>query len=75
MKDFNLPNQQLFMLKLAARYVKPQGSILYSTCTVTVSYTHLDVYKRQGHNEAVLKTVWVQAHVGSNPTLSAIFYI
>lgn len=34
MKDFNLPNQQLFMLKLAARYVKPQGSILYSTCTV-----------------------------------------
>lgn len=34
MKDFNLPNQQLSMLKLAARYVKPQGSILYSTCTV-----------------------------------------
>ena len=28
---------------------------------------------RSGHNEAVLKTVWVQAHVGSNPTLSAIF--
>ena len=26
---------------------------------------------RSGHNEAVLKTVWVQAHVGSNPTLSA----
>ena len=34
MKDFNLPNQQLSMLKLAARYVKPEGSILYSTCTV-----------------------------------------
>ena len=26
---------------------------------------------RSGHNEAVLKTVWVHAHVGSNPTLSA----
>lgn len=34
MNDFNLPNQQLSMLKLAAKYVKPQGSILYSTCTV-----------------------------------------
>ena len=28
---------------------------------------------RSGHNGAVLKTVRVQAHVGSNPTLSAIF--
>ena len=27
---------------------------------------------RSGHNEAVLKTVWVKARVGSNPTLSAI---
>ncbi len=27
---------------------------------------------RSGHNEAVLKTVWVQAHKGSNPFLSAI---
>ena len=26
---------------------------------------------RSGHNEAVLKTVWVKAHVGSNPTPSA----
>ncbi len=26
---------------------------------------------RSGHNEAVLKTVWVKARVGSNPTLSA----
>ena len=26
---------------------------------------------RSGHNEAVLKTVWVHAHVGSNPTLCA----
>ena len=30
---------------------------------------------RSGHNEAVLKTVWVKAHVGSNPTLSAKFNI
>jgi hypothetical protein len=29
---------------------------------------------RSGHNGAVLKTVRVQAHVGSNPTLSAITY-
>ena len=28
---------------------------------------------RSGHNGAVLKTVRVQAHVGSNPTLSAIY--
>ena len=26
---------------------------------------------RSGHNEAVLKTVWQQCHVGSNPTPSA----
>ena len=26
---------------------------------------------RSGHNEAVLKTVWVHARVGSNPTLCA----
>jgi hypothetical protein len=28
---------------------------------------------RSGHNGAVLKTVWVQAHVGSNPTSSATY--
>ncbi len=27
---------------------------------------------RSGHNEAVLKTVCPQGHVGSNPTLSAV---
>ena len=27
---------------------------------------------RSGHNEAVLKTVWVNARVGSNPTLCAM---
>ena len=26
---------------------------------------------RSGHNEAVLKTVWGQPHMGSNPILSA----
>ena len=26
---------------------------------------------RSGHNEAVLKTVWVQAHGGSNPSSCA----
>ena len=30
----------------------------------------MEVY-RSGHNEAVLKTVWVQAHGGSNPSASA----
>ena len=29
-----------------------------------------EVYQ-SGHNEAVLKTVWVQAHGGSNPSTSA----
>ncbi len=35
------------------------------------SDSYLERY-RSGHNGAVLKTVRVQAHVGSNPTLSAI---
>ena len=34
------------------------------------SDTHAEAY-RSGHNEAVLKTVWVQAHGGSNPSASA----
>ena len=34
---------------------------------------HTEGY-RSGHNEAVLKTVWVHAHVGSNPTPSANFH-
>ena len=32
--------------------------------------TNMERYRR-GHNEAVLKTVCPQGHVGSNPTLSA----
>ncbi len=38
------------------------------------SNVHVERY-RSGHNEAVLKTVWAHAHVGSNPTLSAIHII
>lgn len=34
MDDLEFSKQQFSMLKLAARYVKPEGSILYSTCTV-----------------------------------------
>ena len=30
----------------------------------------MQVY-RSGHNEAVLKTVWVKAHGGSNPSACA----
>ena len=30
---------------------------------------------RSGHNEAVLKTVCPQGRVGSNPTLSASFFL
>ena len=37
----------------------------------TISVTFAEAY-RSGHNEAVLKTVWVQAHGGSNPSASAI---
>ena len=33
-------------------------------------FTKTEAY-RSGHNEAVLKTVWVQAHRGSNPLASA----
>ena len=32
--------------------------------------TNTEAY-RSGHNEAVLKTVWVKAHGGSNPSASA----
>ena len=32
--------------------------------------TGMEAY-RSGHNEAVLKTVWVHAHGGSNPSASA----
>ncbi len=32
--------------------------------------TIMEAY-RSGHNEAVLKTVWVKAHGGSNPSASA----
>ena len=35
---------------------------------------HTERY-RSGHNEAVLKTVCPQGHVGSNPTLSVIFLL
>ena len=37
-------------------------------CTLLIIFT--EGY-RSGHNEAVLKTVWEQSHVGSNPTPSA----
>ena len=40
---------------------------------VTILQLYMERY-RSGHNEAVLKTVWVQAHVGSHPTLSAIYF-
>ena len=30
---------------------------------------------RSGHNEAVLKTVCPKGHMGSNPILSATFFI
>ena len=39
--------------------------VLFLNLIYTESY-------RSGHNEAVLKTVWEQSHVGSNPTPSAI---
>ncbi len=35
--------------------------------------SHTEGY-RSGHNEAVLKTVWGQPRVGSNPTPSAIYF-
>ena len=38
----------------------------YNTCTEQDTERY-----RSGHNEAVLKTVCPQGHVGSNPTLSA----
>ena len=41
---------------------KTVKTIIIITCT--------EAY-RSGHNEAVLKTVWVQAHGGSNPSASA----
>ena len=42
----------------------------YQNCCVNIIERQTQRY-RSGHNEAVLKTVWVHAHVGSNPTLCA----
>ena len=39
-----------------------------------ISFVTAEGY-RSGHNEAVLKTVCPKGRVGSNPTLSAIFFI
>ncbi len=47
---------------------EPRGTA--SLTSQSVNSVYMERY-RSGHNEAVLKTVWVQAHVGSNPTLSA----
>ena len=41
-----------------------------SECSVILNEQVTERY-RSGHNEAVLKTVCPQGHVGSNPTLSA----
>ena len=43
-----------------------------SECSVILNEQVTERY-RSGHNEAVLKTVCPQGHVGSNPTLSVIF--
>ena len=45
-------------------------SAIYSLASKTKFNNFMESY-RSGHNEAVLKTVWVQAHGGSNPSLSA----
>ena len=42
-----------------------------STAVVFSKIKYMQVY-RSGHNEAVLKTVWVKAHGGSNPSACAI---
>ena len=40
--------------------------------SIGILFKHVTEAYRSGHNEAVLKTVWVQAHRGSNPFASAI---
>ena len=43
-------------------------AVHYRTSGILLGY-------RSGHNEAVLKTVCCNRHVGSNPTPTAIFHI
>ena len=44
---------------------------MYAHSALSEAVIILEAY-RSGHNEAVLKTVWVKAHGGSNPSASAI---
>ena len=51
--------------------VKPPPRYASFDQTAAKNYGIMEGYRR-GHNEAVLKTVWADARVGSNPTPSAI---
>ena len=54
-----------------AKWIRLPAAIEPHRYPLQIRFTHLEGY-RSGHNEAVLKTVWAHAHVGSNPTPSAI---
>ena len=45
-------------------------TIRFTECIIEGVKTNKQAY-RSGHNEAVLKTVWVKAHGGSNPSACA----
>lgn len=45
--------------------------MIFARDSFCMNHYHVERY-RSGHNGAVLKTVRVQAHMGSNPILSAI---
>ena len=65
------------------QYLFTEGYFAYGECCEVDSLalrqpSHISILSsfhsegyRSGHNEAVLKTVWASAHVGSNPTPSA----
>ena len=57
-------------MKVENRLEPPQKNSLQNIHIYDRIFCNAEAY-RSGHNEAVLKTVWVQAHGGSNPSASA----
>ena len=58
-RDLNL--RMLHALKNNNNFFLP-GFLIYSACVCAVSYTHLDVYKRQGLHAEILITGLTQIY-------------
>ena len=56
--DGSMPNQSLMGKLFSAGKRMLTGESLFMTTYTTVSYTHLDVYKRQAYNKIRSSMVW-----------------